>query len=330
MKKPNVTFKRQIQLITAFVFLLSATLVSCGQKEETVTEYTIPYYETLYFADGMGYEFASASSDKLIIVLDGTDWHGANIGVPGGKICPSCIFNWFLPLYGEYNIFVPEKFDWSRDTEPELDIRNREKYTIDNLVANYASVISEYFSQNDYEKIVIAGHSEGGLIAPELYLLLEDFNISAIIVNGAGGLIAPLDIASARRGVQLEDETIKSYTISYNNFLATYSGERYAESPGEIQFRQKGGEYFPVQYFNSLYKRRPFDFYKNIDIPVLFIHGLLDMNSSPISTKYVEQNLPDKPFTYIYYPDSVHYPDSDRELVRIRADIANWLREKGL
>jgi pimeloyl-ACP methyl ester carboxylesterase len=328
MKKPNVTFKRQIQLITAFVFLLSATLVSCGQKEETVTEYTIPYYETLYFADGMGYEFSSASSDKLIIVLDGTDWHGANIGVPGGKICPSCIFNWFLPLYGEYNLFVPEKFDWSSDTEPELDIRNREKYTIDNLVANYASVISEYFSQNDYEKIVIAGHSEGGFIAPELYLLLEDFNISAIIVNGAGGLSSFVDIAAVRRGVPLDDES--AYLDTYNRYLAAYSGEQYADSPDEQKFRQNGQQYLPTGYWYSHQVRRPFEFYKNIDIPVLFIHGLLDVFVSPISTKYVEENLPDKPFDYIYYPNTQHYPTTVRELLRMRADIANWLREKGL
>ena len=200
---------------------------------------------------------------------------------------------------GRQNGWLPEKFDWSRDTEPFLDIRNREKYTIDNLIVNYASVISEYLSQNNYEKVIIVGHSEGGIIAPELYFLLDDFNISGIIVNGAGGLISPIDITSARRGVPLEEETIKQYTISYDNFLATYSGERYAESPTEIRIRQTGKEIFSVNYFNSLHKRRPFEFYKDINIPVLFIKGLLDDNNPPISTKYVEQNLPDKPFTFI-------------------------------
>jgi hypothetical protein len=61
------------QTIDFFVFtiLLSAALVSCSQKEEPITDYTIPYYETLYFTDGLGYEFASDSSNKLLIALDG-------------------------------------------------------------------------------------------------------------------------------------------------------------------------------------------------------------------------------------------------------------------
>jgi pimeloyl-ACP methyl ester carboxylesterase len=152
----------------SLIIICLLVITACSQKEEPVTDYTIPYYETLYFADGMGYEFASASSNKLLIVLDGANYHGANLGEIGGRICPACIFNWLLPLYGEYNIFVPEKFDWSRDTDPFLDIRNREKYTVDNLVANYVNVLSEYLSQNNYDKIIIVGHSEGGIIAPEL------------------------------------------------------------------------------------------------------------------------------------------------------------------
>ena len=47
--------------------------------------------------------------------------------------------------------------------------------------------------------------------------------------------------------------------------------------------------------------KRPFDFYVNIEIPVLFIHGGMDVNIPVGSTRHVEQNLQDKSFDFIYY-----------------------------
>jgi len=241
---------------------LSFTLLTCVQKEKKnedtsnwdiisnwiETEERVPHYNTLYFADGQGYEFRNESSNKLLIPLTGgPDWFGNRVGEIGERLNWNPFVNWIMPLYEDYNFFVPEKFDWGRGTMPFWNIENREKYTFDNLIANYASIIREYLSQNEYDTIIIFGHSEGGIIAPELYFLLEDFNISAIVSSGAGGLVSPLDT---------------------------------------------------------------------------FV--------SKIATKYVEENLPDKPFDYIYYPDMIHYPMTTRELITMRADIAAWLKEKGL
>ena len=347
MKRMNVTKWSHSLILIALLILLSAALVSCGQKEETAiinedtsyldvispwieTEERVPYYSTLYFTDGQGYEFKNAFSNKLIIFLTGYSWFHDIISEIGGKLDWSHIVDWLLPLYSEYNFFQPEKFDWGRGRNYFWNIENRERYTFDNLIANYASVIREYLSQNDYETIIIFGHSEGGIIAPELYFWLNDFNISAIISSGAGGLTFPIDIAAARRGIPLEEETVKQYQDAYDQYLATYSGERYAQAPDEIHFRQTREGFIPLIYSYTQQARRPFEFYKNIDIPVLFIHSLLDVYVSPISTRYIEQNLPDKPFDYIYYKDSQHYPTTVRELERLRVDIAEWLREKGL
>jgi dipeptidyl aminopeptidase/acylaminoacyl peptidase len=128
----------------------------------------------------------------------------------------------------------------------------------------------------------------------------------------------------------LEDETITQYLNAYNNYLETYGHGRYSEAPEERQFRQTGRTFMTTLWVYSIEARRPFEFYKNIDIPVLFFQGILDTNTRPVSTKYVEQNLPDKPFDYIYYQDMIHYPETIGELKRLRADIANWLREKRL
>ena len=340
-------------LFITFTLLVTASFISCGplmqkpiprsdnatdfidsQKHFELTREIIPYYNTLYFTDGQGYEFKNANSDKLLITLDGgPGWFFGRIGAPCMEINKSNFVNWLLFLYDEYTIFVPEKFDWGRGTMPFYDIKNREKYTIDNLIANYARVIKEYLLQNDYKTIVIAGFSEGGKIAPELFFHLEDFDITALISIAAGGLSHPNDIAIARDRPQevLGEEIIKIRLNNYQQHLATYGNENYTNSPDEIRFRQSGNESFiTLMWRYSLDARRQFEFYKNINIPVLFIHGQQDTSVSVVSTRYVERNLPDKPFTYVYYPDMAHYPDTIGELKRLRADIAAWLRAEGL
>jgi len=268
MKKVNPIQRRQILLITASILLLSAALISCDPLMQKpvqnkndlrnldaisywiLTEERVPYYNTLYFADGQGYEFRNASSSKLIITLDGGgDWTGARVGEIGEKLEWNQIVNWILPLYSEYNIFVPEKFDWVRGSRPLWDIKNRERYTVDNFIANYASVIKEYLSQKEYETIIIFGHSEGGFIAPELYLQLVEYNISALISSGAGGLKTTNDITAARRGEPLDDESIEQYLNAYKQYLATYGNGRYADSPDEVRFRQTGKAFMPLIYY---------------------------------------------------------------------------------
>jgi pimeloyl-ACP methyl ester carboxylesterase len=340
--------RKSIYFFVSAIFL-STALVSCGPLMQKpvpnnnnsssnidssarfgLLEERIPYYKTLYFFDGQGYEFKNASSKKLIITLAGGPGFDNNrVGAIGDKLGGQFV-DWLLPFYDEYTIFVPEKFDWGRRVNPFWDIENREKYTIDNLVLNYEGVVKEYLSQNNYETILIAGGSEGGIIAPELYLLLDDFNISGLIIISAGGLVSPVDIAAARLKKPLDDESILQYTDAFNQYRAAYSGERYADSPDEIQFRRTGQVFIPLMWYYSLNTRRPFELYKNINIPVLFIHGLLDTNVSVISTRYVEENLPDKPFDYIYYPEMAHGPATIEELIILQVDIANWLKEKGL
>jgi len=342
---------KRLLFLVSFIVLLSAALVSCGplMQKPTMSRYNtnaglveepniinngerIPQYKTLYFTDGLGYEYKNNLTKKLVIALDGgPDYQGARVGMPGEKLEWIQVFNWLMPLHNNgFSLFMPEKFDWEGERNRFWDIRNRERYTLDNLLANYAGVIQEYLSQNDYETIVIIGHSEGGFLAPELYFLLEDYNISAIISIGAGGLSSPTDITAARYGSALDDESFKKNIDSYNQFLAEYSGERYSEAPDEIIPRRPGNYFLPLIYQYNQQARRPFELYRKINIPVLFIHGQFDGGVNVASTKYVEENLPDKHFDYIYYPTSRQYPRTVRQLVTMRADIVNWLREKRL
>jgi dipeptidyl aminopeptidase/acylaminoacyl peptidase len=81
-------------------------------------------------------------------------------------------------------------------------------------------------------------------------------------------------------------------------------------------------------WITSILKIRPFDYYKNINIPVLFVHGEKDYNVAVESTMFVQENLPGKLFEYIYYQDMKHSPagiGAYYQQYRIRNDITKWI-----
>jgi pimeloyl-ACP methyl ester carboxylesterase len=297
-----------------------------------------PHYETIYLPSGKGYEFRNPKSNKLIITLDGGPSWEAQIGKEDKKIAGWRLVDNLLFLYTVhcYNIFVPEIFDWEED---EINFywnftEERERNTFDNVQNCYVEVIEEYISQNNYQTIIIVGFSAGARYLPMVYSRLEALNISALISIAGGGLatyeIYEIMLAKQQAGeAPYEDKenwVILAAGIRLKALLALYREEPRNDSIDRFW----GRDPLTYRWLNSIMDKRPFDYYKNIDIPVLFLHGGRDGNVSIESTKYVEDNLPDKPFDYIYYPEMAHGPATGEELDRLRNDIANWLREKGL
>jgi pimeloyl-ACP methyl ester carboxylesterase len=81
------------------------------------------------------------------------------------------------------------------------------------------------------------------------------------------------------------------------------------------------------RWLNSIINLNLFRYYKNIDIPLLFLHGELDSFSAVESTRYIENNLPNMLFTFIYYPDMGHNPLRGEQSYRFQRDIREWLIE---
>jgi dipeptidyl aminopeptidase/acylaminoacyl peptidase len=81
----------------------------------------------------------------------------------------------------------------------------------------------------------------------------------------------------------------------------------------------------PYRMWNSFINIQPFDFYKTINIPVLFINGEKDTLVSVETTRYIQNNLPGKPFEYIYYKNMGHGPSNYNGVIKLRNDIANWI-----
>jgi len=333
--------------VTALFIVFIFTLTACSEKgNEAETagvtfserrasrrvywplEY-YPHYETLFFESGKGYEIKNENSNKLLITLGGMGWRSA-IGRPGERT-GSRSMDIVLPLHEEYNFFVPEKFDREVGRYYLYDANAREQYTIDNLLAVYAGVINGYLSRNDYETIIIAGFSEGALLLPELYFLLnEPDKITALIPYAGGGLSLFEYYEVIWKKLLAEEPPFKEPYI--DNIASRIGGLEqvfniYMEEPYPDSSERDGDATY--RWLTSFLFRRPFDFYVDIEIPVLFIHGEMDINVPVESTRYVEKNLPDKPFDYIYYPEMEHLPLLE-ELMILREDIKGWLREKGL
>jgi pimeloyl-ACP methyl ester carboxylesterase len=70
---------------------------------------------------------------------------------------------------------------------------------------------------------------------------------------------------------------------------------------------------------------RPIDDYADINIPILFVHGEQDYLVPVESTRYIQENLPDKPFEYIYADCCDHVFGCDMGKNLFATDVKQWL-----
>ena len=329
--------KTSIVLIAVVICVLC--LNNCTEKKNNIdsnderdnsvalyfSEKYYPEYNVFFSANGKGYEIKNENSNKLIIILGGGPvWHSA-IGRPGEKPDGSRFIDLVLPLNIEYNLFIPERFNWEVGLYYLYSVNARERYTVDNLLINYMEVIDEYLLLNDYDFIAVIGSSEGAMIFPELYFNLAEFEkINAFISLSYGGLsrfeqyeTAYNKILSKEKPFILPDNEASNVMEEIKLLLSEYREEPYPDSTERI-------DEITERWHSSMMFRRPFDYYKNMEIPILFIHGEMDWNVPVESTKYVEVNLPDKPFDFIYYPEMEHRHTVSELLITLK-DMSDWL-----
>jgi len=327
-----------VNLLSLFLlFLIFPIITSCNEVDSNNTQsynyheyYTINnFMKTHHFNNGKGYEFKTERTNNLLIILDGFSF---------GSTLDSASVPLLLKLYPRFTIFIPEKFYRTSGVSYLNDPEERERYTINNLLDNYEDIIFEYLSVNNFDSIVMVGISEGAFIMPILYSRLNNPNITNLISIAGGGLSAHeyyQIIAADKELLSSLDLFVRiSIKLTYIRINKLYKTEPY---PDSIKRLNNNPRTITYKYLNSLIHIRPFDYYENIDIPVLFLHGKLDTNVHVESTRYVEKNLPLKPFSYIYYPDTAHYinhieglghsNDLERTVIN---DIRDWFTLNGL
>jgi esterase/lipase len=246
--------------------------------------------QTLSFSAGRhGYEFRRQNSKKLLIIIEGSDWCSVLGRVKNGRwIYTGMTAQIRQALSEQYTIFVPEKFNWRIGVDYFNNMTERECYTADNLLKCYTNIINEYLKSHNFDSIAIMGVSEGAILLPLLYNNIVNTKVSSLISLFGGGLSIHEDM------VLLENlhSTPNSWKRFYKKILTTYQSKPYSVSIKE------GYLGMPLKFWSSIIDILPFEYYKHINIPVLFIQGKRDYRIPKESTEYIQTNLPGKPFIY--------------------------------
>jgi esterase/lipase len=291
--------------------------------EKIVNEDPYPNMETFIYNGNKAYEFISEnkSSGKLIIVFEGSGWNSA-LGIYAENRWQSTRTGAQLirELNNDYTILMPEK--WNRvpgiDYVDNLDARYM--YTKENLIECYVSTINAYLAQKDYSSIILVGTSEGAALLPLIYLSMENKDLVKCMVSISAGGLSQYECYL----INIKKENVPDFAGDfYSQAIKMHENlEQYYES---IETIPMGGlTYRQIVSFVDL---RPYDYYKNIDIPILFVHGKEDWAIAVESTMYVQNNLPGKPFEYIYYENMGHKPMDGSETDNFRNDIAKWIKK---
>jgi len=221
-------------------------------------------------------------------------------------------------LREDHTILIPEKWNRIPGVDYSDDLDDRYFYIKENLINCYVSTIDSFLDENNYSTIILTGVSEGAAILPLVYENMKNKNLVKGIVSIASGGLSLYESYL----INIEKENIPefwknayAYSIKMNNNIEDFY-ESMEKSPMGLAHRQMA----------SFLNYRAFDYYKNINIPILFIHGKNDLNVAVESTLYIQDNLPEKPFEYIIYNDMGHIPMTEEEINIFKNDVANWIR----
>ena len=112
----------------------------------------------------------------------------------------------------------------------------------------------------------------------------------------------------------------------YNHIIEVFDFVEDYKSKNENVTITPEEDFYGLNYrwFDSFLKIRPFDYYRDINIPILFTHGKKDQNVPIESTQYLQENLPEKPFEYKYYKWA-HQANNYFDVIYFRNDIAEWI-----
>jgi hypothetical protein len=310
MKKLNIFY---IFIIT--LFLLINSCATFNQID--------PYQNMriMRYGNSQAYFFPNNKSNKLIINIEGSGFHSV-LGIKNEERWQAVGLGAQLiqVLGDEYAFLIPEKFSRQPGINYENDMEDREKYTAENLLECYMESINGFLNEFNYSSIVLIGTSEGACLLPLIYLKMDSITrnkVSVMVSFGFGGLslYESYTILNNRT-------TYQGWKDFYSHFLDLFKLGQ-TDHPDTFDELHYG---FTYRWFNSIKDIRPFDYYKNIDIPVLFFHGYWDQQVAVESMVYIADNLKGKPFQYWLY-DWAHQPETETDIINFRNDIALLIRQ---
>ena len=275
------------------------------------------------YGNNKAYEFKNEDSDILAIIIEGSGFYSVLGWEENNQFQKQGLWFYLLELFkDDCSVLILEKMNFEFGKYYKYDINFRKTYTLENLVKSYSENINNYLSENNYSKVVLLGSSEGACILPRVYKNVLNNNMISGMVSVSYGGLSRYDQLKLLANSQLD--SINNMTREVFNDIDLYK-EDFNLYPNSI------GEFleFPYAWWNSIVDYKPFNDYKEINIPVLFIHGELDFNVPVESTKYIQDNLPDKPFEYLIYPDADHHSfmNSEKTFYDLVTRSREWLKK---
>jgi esterase/lipase len=274
--------------------------------------------EIVNYENSHTYIFKNEASNKLLVIIEGSGMYS----VLGIKINETWVnFGMGAPMLQDlgdrYTIMILEKLNRQPGQNYFADMEDRANYTANNLVDCYVESVNGYLAENLFSSVIIAGFSEGACLLPLVYERIEKKDrVKALVSMAFGGFSWYESIYTLSKKQNLP----KEYENMYRYFIEIYK-------PGETVFPDTYKEHIlgmTYRWYNSFGNLKPFDYYKNINIPVLFIHGINDYNLPVESTVYVQENLTEKPFEYKYYKWE-HGPRKYGDIIQLRKEMAEWI-----
>ena len=280
-----------------------------------------PNMKVVDYGSNKAYEFKNENSNMLAIIIEGSGFMSTLGWEENNKFYKSGLWFYLLELFkSDCSVLVLEKLNFDFGKFYRYDINFKKTYTLDNLVKSYSEIINTYLSENNYSKVVLLGYSEGACILPWVYKNTTNKNIISGMVSVAYGGLSRYEQLKIFANSQLVNDITKEICNNLDSYKKDIN--LYPDSLGEFL------EY-SYTYWNSMLDYRPFDDYREINIPVLFIHGELDVNVPVESTRYVQDNLQDKPFEYLIYPDADHHSfmNSKKTFLDLVTRSREWLKK---
>jgi predicted esterase len=273
-------------------------LLNLGNNTNPIHE-QYPNMKIVDYGNNKAYEFKNENSDILAIIIEGSGLWSVLGWEENNQFQKEGLWFYLLELFkNDCSVLVLEKLNFEFGKNYAYDINIRKTYTLENLVTSYSETINNYLSENSYSKVFLVGSSEGACILPRIYKNTSS-KISGMVSVAYGGL-SLYEQLKILANSQLEGINDLTKEVYGNIDLYKEDAKLYPNSIGDLLGQ-------PYAWWNSIFDYRPFDDYKEINVPVLFIHGELDTNVPVESTRYVQDNLPDKPFEYLIYADADHH-----------------------
>jgi len=317
-------------------FIVILILSSCSTYNESIYSHLLhlenninpineqyPNMKVIDYGNNKAYEFKNEDSDTLAIIIEGSGFISVLGWEQGSQFRKGGLWFYLLELFkDDCSVLVLEKMNFEFGKYYQYDINFRKTYTLENLVKGYSVTINNYLAENSYSKVALLGVSEGACILPRVYKNVVSRDMISGMVSVAYGGLSRYEQLKILAKSPLEGINDVAREVFGNIDLYKEDINLYPHSIGEFL------EY-PYAWWNSILNYRPFDDYREIDIPVLFIHGELDINVPVESTKYVQDNLPGKPFEYLIYPDADHnsYMNSEKTFYDLVTRSREWLKK---